>query len=205
MRLSGKQLRNLIILAGLQNEKSDDIGAILSFNLGIEAPQGSIRRALSQARGTWSAEGNTISLYSHRYEKTKKSFHGVLPGDENETMYLNENDEVVSIIDIRVHALEAHGGIPMEFWPALHAFQDQVQVGGKVSQAVRDGYERCMDWIYFNLGLVGAEARQYADDSRDQYDEWLSSQKWEELKELEGLIQGLLSYEEALAEVLREE
>lgn len=73
MSISGKNLLEIILLAGLQDERPADIRREFLM-LGFDVPRGSLSRALSQARGTWQGGGFGFTAGDAYFRKGDRAY-----------------------------------------------------------------------------------------------------------------------------------
>ena len=173
--MRGQQIRDIIALCGLSGETAQTIQGAIAFALGIDVPIGSVRRALSRARGTWGGNQNVITVYDDVFEKGEEInlLHSPSSLLDTSGLYLWRGN-VVGGADV-IADMESHGGgLPASYHYGSWGFNVAKGSGTSISQPVRDVYEAALAWVYFTLGIDGFAAREWLDEALDAVEEWLT-------------------------------
>lgn len=147
MSFTGRQLTQIIKLAGLEGQTRSEIAALFRER-GFSVPQGSLSRALSRARGTWSSDqifGNAEGVFYERGSRLSS-----LP-DATRT-YANPNGELVGGGDVLAE-WGGQLGIPLE-----DAYFLASSGGVEWSKETRGAIERSLKYIYEVYGVTGQDA-----------------------------------------------
>jgi hypothetical protein len=160
---SGEDLVRIILAAGLRDDSSSSVGDKFSA-LGYTVPAGSLRRALSKARGTWGGAGNISQIDGLPYQEGRQVF---------DTLQLKEGGlylwqgSLASDMDIRNRISGVAQGIPVQHVDAATMFFRRQGEGRKISPDLRNAYEAALMWTYYNVGIEGAGAREWLEDVVD--------------------------------------
>jgi hypothetical protein len=147
MSFTGRQLVQIIKLAGLENNTRSEIVEMFAER-GFTVPPGSAGRALSRARGSWSSDqifGESDGIF---YERGAKVNYLPL---STET-YITPEGELIGGGDV-LSDWEGKVGIPL-----ADAFFLAQQGGIEWSARTRGAIERSLKYIYENYGLSGQDA-----------------------------------------------
>ena len=170
--MRGRDLVLMILLADLTSKSASRVQKLLAF-AGYDVPLGSVKRALSQARGTW-AGGSSIFVDEGRIFEMGRPQEFRPPNTG--ALYISTSGEIVGGMDImqRVYAYIDEKN-PLGLAKAVA----QNQYGG--------GGNRIRDYIrslYVNWGVEGEEAFEMWNDNAQSAEDLLIEDGWVELDEI---------------------